>query len=111
MGMFSTEISGLRVFNFVFFIPNSTFASPRACGKNGRGSQQSPELLNAHARVAHNRAHGVGVHRIVARHNDMKRAFGHEDVLALAINAEARFFQRLHGAQVIDARQLRHITR
>ena len=74
-------------------------------------SQQFLELLNAHARVAHNRAHRVGVHRIVAGHDDANLAFGHEDVLALAVNAEARLFQRLHGAKVIDPWQLGHITR
>src|ERR1017187_7405482 len=80
---------------------------PRGGFKTGRGSQQFPELLDAHARVAHNRAHGVGVHRVVTRHNDMNQPFGHENVLALAVNAEARLFQRLHGAKVFDARKLR----
>jgi len=74
-------------------------------------SQQFLELLNAHARVAHNRAHRVGVHRIVAGHDDANLAFGHEDVLALAVNPETRFFQRLHSTKVIDARKLGHITR
>lgn len=67
-------------------------------------SQQFLELLDAHAGVAHNRAHCVGIHRIVAGHNNVNRTFGHEDVLALAVNAEAYFFQRLHGAKMIDPR-------
>jgi hypothetical protein len=71
--------------------------------------QQFLELLNAHAGVAHNRSHRVGVHRIVTRRHGMNRAFGQEDVLALAVNTEARLFERLHGAKVIDARQLGHV--
>lgn len=69
--------------------------------------QQFPELFDAHARVADN----LGIHRIVARDNNVKRAFGHEDVPALAVNVEAGFFQGLHGAKVIDARKFRHVMR
>ena len=67
-------------------------------------SQQFLELLDAHAGVAHNRAHRLGIHRIVAGHDNVNRAFGHKDVLALVVNAETHFFQRLHGAKMIVPR-------
>lgn len=78
---------------------------------HNNSSQQLLKLFETHASITHNRSHGIGVHGIVTGHHHMNRTFGHEDVFALAVNAEACLFQRLHGAKMVDARKLWHITR
>lgn len=70
--------------------------------------EQRFELLDREAGVTNNRRHGVGIDGVIARHNDFCFAFRQEDVFALPIDAKACFFQRFHGAKMIDAGKLRH---
>ena len=47
------------------------------------------ELLNCQTGVANNRCHRVGVDGIIARYDDADRPFGHENMLALAIDLKS----------------------
>ena len=47
-------------------------------------------------------AHRERIDRIVARNRKDTLAIGHDDVLALASDAEASLFERSHGPEMVD---------
>ncbi len=54
------------------------------------------------AGVLNDAAHREGIDRIVARNRKDTLAIGHDDVLALASDPEARLLKRSHGPEVVD---------
>ena len=66
------------------------------------------ELLNRDSSVPHNAAHGVLIHRIVARNRYDPYAVTHHNVLALMDNAEACLFEGADSSKVIYSGKLGH---
>ena len=73
-------------------------------------SEKFFELFDRQASVARNAAHGKSVDRIVPRNSHDANAVGHDDMFALANDAEVCLLQRTHSIEVINARNLRHVT-
>jgi hypothetical protein len=59
--------------------------------------QQIAKFFYGYSGVFDNPAHRQSVYRIVTRYGDEMRTVSHDDVLALAHNAETSLFQRPHG--------------
>src|ERR1700687_672946 len=70
--------------------------------------QKLLELLDGQASVTNDRCHCLSIHRIISRYHNAQWSFRHEDMLAVTINMEASFLQRLDSPQMIYAGKLRH---
>ena len=68
--------------------------------------QEFAELLHRKASIACDAAHCDGVNRVVTRNGEDSRPVAHDDVLALAKDSEARFFERPDCIKMVDAREL-----
>lgn len=73
-----------------------------------RRLQQLSKLVDAQTCVPNDATHREGIDGIAARDGDDSNTVRHDDVLALADNAEAGFLQSLHGLKVGDPGQLPH---
>ena len=71
-------------------------------------SEEFSEPIDREAGIEHDPSHRGCVHRVVARNRGRSRPVGHDDVLTLSRDAEARLLQRPYGVKVVDARQLGH---
>src|SRR5438034_7800368 len=83
---------------------------------NVRSALLSPSLLQQIAKFFHRHpgifyypAHRQSVHRVVTRYGDEMRTVAHDNVFALADNLKSRLFERLHGPEMIDAGNFRHL--
>ena len=70
--------------------------------------KQMTEFFHRHPGIFYYSAHRQGIHRIVTRNGDEMRTVAHDDVFAVADNLKSCLFERLHRAEMIDARNLRH---
>src|SRR4051812_46304497 len=70
--------------------------------------EQRAELLGRVTSLLRDLAHGQRVDRRVPRNRDRPCAVAHHDVLALADDDKARFFQSAHGVLLPKARELGH---
>jgi len=73
-------------------------------------SEKFFEPFDRQASVARNATHGKSVDRVVPRNSHDANAVGHDDMFALANDAEVGLLQRPHRIEVIDAGNLRHVT-
>ena len=73
-----------------------------------RQLQEAAELFDGQTRVTYDPTHRKGPHRIVPGNGQEARAVGHDDVLALANDTKARFFERSYGSEVIHPQNPRH---
>jgi hypothetical protein len=71
-------------------------------------SEKSFELFDVETGIACDASHRESIYWIVARNRHNSDAIRHHDMLALAHDAKAGFFQRLDGIQMIDAGDLWH---
>ena len=78
---------------------------------NGRWLQELAKLGHGEASVAHDPAHRVSIHRIVAGNRKQADTVGHDDVLTLSGDSKARLLQGLDRILVIDTGDLRHTLR
>ena len=96
----------------------STLNSASRCSPCGEGGSSvrlfwklpaTTKFFYRHSGVFGYPAHRQRVHRIVTRYGDEMRTVAHDDVFALADNLKSCLFERLHGAEMIDAGNLRHL--
>lgn len=76
-----------------------------------RGGDDSDELakfFRSEPRITNNSTHRERVNGIMAGYCDDMGTIGHDDVLPLTNNEEARFLKGVHRDEVIDARDLGH---
>ena len=73
-------------------------------------SEKFFELFDGQTSVARDAAHSESVDRVVPRNGHDANAVGHDDMFALANDAEVCFLQRPHSIEMIDAGDLRHVT-
>ena len=73
-------------------------------------SEKFFELFDGQTRVARDAAHSESVDRVVPRNSHDTYTVRHNDMFALANDAEVGLLQRPHSIEVIDAGDLRHVT-
>src|SRR4051812_2579432 len=73
-------------------------------------SEKFLELFDTETGIACNATHCESVYRIVARNRHDTNTVRHDDVFTLTQDAKASLFKSLHGIEVIDAGNLRHVT-
>ena len=96
--------------------PGEVWMVDLAMAANVRSALLPPSLLQQIAKFFHRHpgifyypAHRQSVHRVVTRYGDEMRTVAHDNVFALADNLKSRFFERLHGPEMIDAGNFRHL--
>jgi hypothetical protein len=86
--------------------PQPDAASPT--GNAALHLQQLSKLVDGQACVSNDATHSEGIDGIATGDGNDSNAVRHDDVPALADNAEAGFLQSLHGLKVGDPGQLPH---
>jgi len=70
------------------------------------GLKKFTKFFRRNSCITHNSAKRKGINRIVTRNGKNARTVGHDNVLALAYNGEARFLKSANCGEMINAGNL-----
>ena len=73
-----------------------------------RLSEQFTKSLHCEPCILYDSPHSVRVDRVVARDSQHANPIGHNDMLSLPCDAEARLFQPSYRVEMVDTRDLWH---